>query len=433
MRTPCAFLLALCVGASLLSARPFPSDEGAPGWPQYNGPASDRISRETLDRSRWPEAAKAPVWQKAMRDGFSSFSIGRGRAYTLVERREEGANREACIALDLESGEVVWERLLGGAKYDGGGDAGASENNGGDGPRSTPSHDGERVYVYDSALGLYCLDDETGDVVWSHEVRDAFDGRQIQWQNASSPLVEGDLVLVAGGGPGQSLLAFDKEKGELAWKTGDETMTHATPIVATVHGVRQVIFYMQSGLVSVLPKTGELLWKIEYPFRVSSAASPIVHEDIVYCSAGYGVGAGAFRLVRDGETWSHEFLWRDRKLQNHWSTPVCIDGHLYGMFSFKKYGEGPLACVDLRTGETRWSQEGYGPGNCILVGDTLVALSDAGEVVLVEPTAEAYRELSRADVLDGKCWSTPVFAGGKLLVRSTKEGACFELGSKRTH
>ena len=112
---------------------------------------------------------------------------------------------------------------------------------------------------------------------------------------------------------------------------------------------------------------------------------------------------------------------------NHWSTPVAKDGYLYGMFSFKKYGKGPLCCVDIRTGETKWSVDGFGPGNCILVGGDLVALSDRGEVVLVEPNPERYGEIARADVLQGKCWSSPAFAEGELFVRSTKEAAKLRL------
>ena len=116
---------------------------------------------------------------------------------------------------------------------------------------------------------------------------------------------------------------------------------------------------------------------------------------------------------------------------NHWSTPVVRDGFLYGMFSFKEYGTGPLACVDIRTGEKKWSQPGYGPGNVILTGERILALTDAGELVLVEAQPAAYKELARAKVLAGKCWSTPALSGGKAYVRSTAEGACVDLGAAK--
>ena len=150
----------------------------------------------------------------------------------------------------------------------------------------------------------------------------------------------------------------------------------------------------------------------------------MVYQDIVYCSAGYGVGAGAYRIVHDADGFSVQEIWRKRnKLMNHWSTPVCKDGFLYGMFGFKDYGAGPLKCVDLSTGEVRWSVDGFGAGNCIVVGEHVVALSDQGEVVLIDADPESYNELGRVDVLEGKCWSSPSFSDGDIYVRSTVEGA----------
>jgi outer membrane protein assembly factor BamB len=160
---------------------------------------------------------------------------------------------------------------------------------------------------------------------------------------------------------------------------------------------------------------------------VSTAASPVVWDDIVYCSAGYGVGGGAYRVTKKGSEWSSEELWRTEgnDVANHWSTPVVKDGKLYGMFQFKNYGNGPVKCVDIATGKVLWSQEGFGPGNVILSGDRLLALSDKGELVIMAAKPDGYEELARADVLDGKCWSTPTLAGGRIFARSTKEAACF--------
>lgn len=123
-------------------------------------------------------------------------------------------------------------------------------------------------------------------------------------------------------------------------------------------------------------------------------------------------------------------LWlKPNRLINHWSTPVVHEGHLYGMFSFKKYGTGPLSCVELATGDVKWEQRGFGPGNCIIVGDKVVALSDAGKLVVAEANPDQYIELDRAKVLSGKCWSTPAYSDGRIYIRSTKEAACIDLSN----
>ena len=202
-------------------------------------------------------------------------------------------------------------------------------------------------------------------------------------------------------------------------------MTHATPTLCDINAKRQAIFFMQSGLVSLDPVDGSELWRQPFPYSVSTAASPVVEGNLVYCSAGYGVGAGLFEI---GEDMSVKEIWRKpNRLINHWSTPVVHDGHLYGLFEFKKYGKAPLQCIELATGEIKWEKRGFGPGNCILVGDKLAVLADSGALVIVEAKPDAYHEIVHSKVVEGKCWSTPAFSDGKLYIRSTKEGACVDV------
>ncbi len=294
------------------------------------------------------------------------------------------------------------------AKYDGGGDAGEADNKGGDGPRSTPTIIGNRVYAMSSQLSLRCFDTANGKVVWTRDLLQEHNGRNMKWQNATSPLLEGGLLYVGGGGQGESLLAVDPKDGKVVWKAFDENITHSTPVAATILGQRQVIFFVQSGLLSVEPKTGKELWRYKFDFRVSTAASPVVFEDIVYCSAGYGVGAGAVKIAKQGDNFTATEIYRfrgDKPLANHWSTPVVKDGYLYGMFQFKEYGKGPVKCVDIRTGDVKWEKEGFGPGHVILAGDQVLALSDKGELVLLAADPAGLqrtrpRRCARRQVLD---------------------------------
>lgn len=408
--------------ASLISIGTLAS---ADDWPQYRGPVGDGKSTETLSTQDWPQGA-TEVWKVPAPLGFSSFSISEGRAFTLISVQEGGKKVENCIALNAKTGEEIWRRPFGESEYGhDGGNAGAPNNRGGDGPRSTPSTDGKHVYVYDSHLLLSCLDASNGNIVWQQDVAKDFEGRNIKWLNATSPLLIGNMVVVGGGGAGQSFLAFRKNNGDVIWKSGDDTITHATPHVTTINKSQQIIFFMQSGLVGVNAETGAELWRSEFPFSVSTAASPISEGDHVYCSAGYGVGAGLFKVTDNPE--ASEVWFKPNELMNHWSTPVVHDGHIYGIFEFKKYGRAPLQCVEMATGEIKWTERGFGPGNCILVGDKLIVLSDAGELVVADATPEGYNERLRTQAVKGKCWSTPAYSDGKVYVRSTEEAACFAL------
>lgn len=402
----------------------------ADDWSQYRGSNHDATSTEKI-LAQWPADGLKVVWKTPTPTGFSSFVIGQKKVFTVVQRTIDGENKEVCVALDADSGKELWSAPVGIAKYDGGGDDGAKENRGGDGPRSTPSVDGDRVYVLSAQQELFCFDIASGKTIWSKDIFKEYGGKNIQWQSAASPLIEGDLVFVNSTAPGKCLLAFNKKDGKLAWAAEDDKMTHANPVAATILGTRQVIFFTQSGLVSVEPTTGKVLWRYKFPYNVSTAASPVVGGDIVYCSAGYGVGGGAVKITKSGDTFAATELWRKpNKVISHWSTPVYCDGHLYGLISFKEFGKGSLKCIDIATGNELWSQEGFGPGGLILAGGHLIVLSDQGELVLVKADPAAYKEDARFKAIDGKCWSTPALSNGRIYVRSTVQGGCFEIGAK---
>jgi outer membrane protein assembly factor BamB len=423
----CMLLKSLVAGAALFAGcgAAFAGD-----WPQYRGPGVDGVSPETILNS-WPAAGPKRLWTVKIPAGFSSFVVADGKAFTVVARNLDGALREVCLALDAATGKELWAAPTGLAKYAGGGDSGAEGNKGGDGPRSTPAVRAGRVYVYSAQIVLSCLEAATGKLVWKKDIIKEFGGSNIGWESAMSPVVDGDLVYVAGGGAGQAMLAFNRATGVVAWKTGAESMTHATPVVATIHDVRQVIFLMQSGLVSLEAATGKPLWRFPFPYRTATGCSPVVAGDVVFCTAGYETGGATCQIVRNGAGFEAKELWRvkgDAKLASLWSTPVCKDGYLYGMISFKKFARGPLKCVDLKTGEVKWEQPGFGAGNVLVAGNHLLALADDGQIALVEASPASYKELARAKAISGKCWSSPALSNGRLYVRSTKEGACFQVG-----
>jgi outer membrane protein assembly factor BamB len=308
-----------------------------------------------------------------------------------------------------------------------------------DGPRSTPSVEGDRVYVLTTYLGLFCLSITNGAVIWSKDLMTEYGSDIIEWQSAASPLIEGDLVFVMADAPNQSLLAFHKSDGSEAWKGQSDVMTQASPIAATIAGVRQVIYFTKSGLVSVAPTNGAVLWRYPFRFSTSTAASPVVGNDVVYCSAAYGGGAGTVRISNEGgelkpiEVWRFPFV---TPLMNHWATPVLHNGYLFGFFG-QQGSNLRLRCVEFATGTNQWSRSDFGTGGVLFVAGHVLVLEEDGSLVLVKPDPAAYTEVARYRALDGssnsipglavKCWNVPAISNGRIYARSTTEAICLDV------
>ncbi|MEC7357133.1 MAG: PQQ-binding-like beta-propeller repeat protein [Verrucomicrobiota bacterium] len=413
----------------IISTLMFCSSVLAADWPQYHGANSDRTTQEKINNTDWKLKKPKQLWGVKTPTGFSSMILAEGAAYTTISEEIDGIPSEVCVSFDAETGETRWKANLDLWRVDnGGGNAGAPNNKGGDGPRTTPSYSEGKIYAYTSDMLLICLSAKDGSEIWSVEVAKDHKGRNIRWENASAPLIEKDMVIIQGGGPGESFLAFDKVTGKIKWKSGDYLMTHSTPVAATINDQRQILFFTQKGIVSVNSANGKQLWMHKFPYKVSTAASAVIEKDIVYFAAGYGVGSTAIQVSKNNNTKELWFLEGNKPVTNHWSTPLVKDGYLYGMFGFKEYGNGPLKCVELKTGKVMWEKSGYGPAGVCLANDTLICLGDMGQLTLVKASPKNYEEISRLDkVINGKCWSSPIFSDGKVLIRSTAEAACLDL------
>ncbi len=395
----------------------------AADWPRYRGPNTDGIAETlTLDK-----LVATPVWKVPTGDSFGQIAVVGGKLFLMAERGTD----EYCICLDAATGKEVWSTRIDKSIKDGNGN----------GPRSTPAIDGKFVYALGTYLKLFCMELDTGKVVWKHDLMAEDGGKQLQWGSASSPLIIDDLVLVTGGGPGKGILAFKKDTGDLVWAKTNESYTYATPTLATIKGTLQAICFMRSGLVSVDPKTGTVLWTFAHtPAAMAIAASPVVggkDGDMVYVSSGYNVGAAACQISKDGDKWTAKSLWRTpNQNMSLWSTPVYRDGYIYGLFNHND-ANGPLACLDIATGKVKWSQKGFGSqGGLVLVGDKLLVVTPKGDLVLVAASSDAFKELGRvSNVLPAKEWTAPTLANGMVYVRNssvpggTDQIACLKLGN----
>jgi outer membrane protein assembly factor BamB len=434
----------------------------ATDWPQYRGPATDGSSPDLIATTWATNSAGFVVWTNmSLTNGFSCFAVSQGRAFTLISRRDgTGSLREYCAAVDAATGANLWATPIDDAPWDpsvtyNGGD-GSPPYNTGDGPRPTPSVKDGRVVALSSGLSypvarlhLVCLNATNGSVIWSNDLASAYGASTITWENAASPCLDNDLVFVNlnSSTNSRNLAAFRMADGGLAWSSQAENVTHTTPVVATIQGVRQVIFATQTGLVSLDRSSGAFLWKFSYPFGqvyTSMGASPLVYSNIVYCTASYGKGAVAARVMLTNGTWTATQLWykdgfAGLPYRSIWMSPVCYQGYIYTLAGDNStYLSAPLNCIELSTGTVRWSTNNFGMGGLILVNTNLLVLTERGQLVLVRPTPSAYVELARYQAFQfsanapGKCWNNPSFSDGRIYARSTRGGICLDVSVPTT-
>jgi outer membrane protein assembly factor BamB len=409
LKIPCIFLH---VSAWLASAA---------DWPQYNGPLGDNSSPESI-RTNWTAEPPKVLWRKPIGPGWSSISVSNGRLFTQDRRQTAAGSREFCVALDATSGTELWARDLDIAEYT---DIAQTDPRA-DGPRSTPTVEGDFLYVSTSHLKLYCLKVADGTTVWRRDFQAELGSQNIPWENAASPLLVGDLIYVNSNGGTGYLMALNKTNGTTAWSSRTDGMTHATPLHATIHGVPQIIFLTRSGLVSVQPDTGALLWRLPFsPSTTSTAASPSVAGEFVYASAAYGSGTWIARVAKNGNTFSATQLTRQQgtSYQAHWSTPVAHEGFFYTVPA-PNTGQGRFACLEAATGMNRWAQTvvgsaGISYGSVIKAANTLIVLTEAGELVLVETNPLAYTETAKFKILNLYCWNRPVLSNGRIYARNS--------------
>ena len=398
----------------------------AADWPQYRGPNQDGISTEKLDA--WPPAGPKLVWKVENFSGWGSFAVSGDKVFTLIDRENNGVSSETCIALDAATGKELWTaEIAQGAKFFKNTDH-ASWEKGGYGPGSTPTVNDGKVYVYSIDMNLCCLDAQTGKELWRVDVLKAHAGIPTWFGNTASPVVEGDEVIVAGGGAGQFVLGFNKNTGKMVWKTEDAINLQSTPLVTTIHGERQVIFYLKNDLMGISLKDHKTLWRSAVAqHNGHGSMMPVAFEDKVYAGS-YTEGTGVYQVVKEDGGFHSRRLWLNlSKDSGFFNTPVLKDGYLYG--NYGGYGDG-FQCIEFATGKVVWKQRVTGYGGAIIVGDKLVYLSEKGSLILAEAKPE-YKELARFDkAIEGKCWSTPAFSNGRLYIRSNKEGACFDLSAK---
>ena len=381
-------------------------------WPQWRGPNRDGISKETGLLKQWPAGGPALVWKATgAGGGYSSLSISNGRLYTMGLR----GDRELIIAFDLATGKQVWATPHGGAFH----------NDRGDGPRGTPTLDGDRLYALGGNGDLSCLDAKTGRLVWTMNVLSKFGGSNPQWGISESPLVIGEKILVNAGGPGASIVALKKTDGSLIWKSQSDGAAYSSAIAVNVSGVNQAVFFTSSRALGLDLRDGRLLWEYSRPSNdVANIATPVARGNRVFISSDYGTGGGVVEIKPDGKA---QEIYFTKDMRNHHSSSVLVGDTLYG------FSSSILTAMRFDTGEVAWRDRSVGKGSLVYADGHLYCFSENGVVGLVEANPAAYHEKGRFQIQQGSLptWTHPVVAGGRLYLRDQDTIYAFDVQEKK--
>ena len=399
-------LLPLLVAIATASA-------SAADWPEFHGPKRDNKSTDKGLLKTWPDGGPSRMWEAAgIGQGYSTVAIVGERIYTT------GAIDGDCVitALDL-NGNRVWTRSNGKA-WDGSYP----------GTRSTPTIKEGLLYHLSGIGNLICLRADSGEVVWSVNILQEFNGRNTTWGLAESPLVIGDQVICTPGGEEVSMVALDRKTGDVVWKctgAGDKP-GYASPILVEHDGLKQIVTAMSESIVGVRAADGKLLWR--YPHKVyadENITTPLFHDGFLIVSGCVRKGTTSLRLRVSGNKSSVQKHWHNRKLDVKQGGIVLVSRRLYG-YAETQGRHGPWMCIDFKSGETIFqaapleSTYKYRNG-CLTYADGMLYLySDNGNMALVKPTDTGFELAGRLRIEDPgerPTWAHPVVCGGRLYVR----------------
>ena len=414
----------IVIGTSLLAA----SNVNAGDWPQFRGTDRTGVSQERGLLRAWPPEGPPLIWQaKGAGRGYASVSIAGDRLYTMGDGPSTARDKdEYLLCFALSDGKPLWKTRLGAPWNKGAGNW--------EGSRSTPTVDGTRVYALTAHGELICLETETGRELWRRHLKKDFRGKKADgWGYSESVLVDGERVICTPGGKSNTMVALNKGTGELVWtvsRPGDRGAGHASIVVSEVAGVRVYVQTTGGGALGVRAEDGKLLWSYKIGRTTAVIPTPIVRDDLVFFTAGYGRGGALLRQVADGAggVTVREIYPLNKDLQNKHGGVLLFGDHLYG----DSGSSGKPFCADLMTGKVLWREKGSGRGSAALTcadGHLYIRFSN-GVMALAEATPGRYEE-SGSFRIPGKTkrpsWSHPVVCGGRLYLRENDTILCYDL------
>jgi outer membrane protein assembly factor BamB len=416
-----------CLVACLL-----PLAAGADDWPQWRGPERTGVSKEKGLLKGWPKDGPKLLWEnKDLGGGYSTPAIVGDRIYLMTNTKDE----ESAVALDVKDGKQVWSTPVGKV----------GPNNPMlpyPGTRSTPTLDGDRLYVLGSDGDLACLERDKGKVVWAKNLKKDFGGQPGDWAYSESVLIDGDTLVCTPGGKEATMVALDKKDGSVIWKCEvpkNNKAAYASPIIARVGKVKQYVQFIGGGVIGVDAKTGKLSW--QYDKTTDPAANiptPVFHDGYVFTSTSRN-GSGLNRLKADGDSVTSEEVYYNKTALNSIGGVVLVGDYLYG-----SNARGDLVCMDFKTGKVKWQDRSVGTASLCYADGMLYVRGQGGtgfgretakpKVALVEATPDGYKEKGRfeqPDHADRPAWPHPVVANGRLYLRDQGVLLCYDVKAEK--
>ncbi len=398
--------------AAPVASGEFPSDHS---WPQWRGPNRDGVSNEKGLAKQWPAGGPPLLWKtRGCGGGFSSVAVAGGRVFTMGD----GGQASAVHCFEEATGNKLWSsRSLGrtGGNYEG--------------TKSTPTVDGDRVYALGQFGDLVCLNVSDGGEVWRKNLTRDFAGQFSQWNYSESVLVDEGRLIVSPGGRGGLMLALNKMDASPVWRTREWTdeVQYVSPIISNLGGRKHYVQLTQQTLAGVDAETGRIIWSAQRKGATAVIPTPVIYNNIVFVTSGYGVGCNAFQVGGSGGRMAARQIYANRDLVNHHGGVVLVGQHVYGHSD-----RGDWTCMDVTNGNVAWKNRGVRKGAVVYADGHLYCRSEsgAGTVALVEATPTGYVEKGRFDQPDrsGKqTWAHPVVVNGRLFLRDQDVLLCFDV------
>ncbi len=434
MRSARMTMLLVTVVAAMPGAAKAQLKASVGDWPGWMGPDRTGVSQETGLLKQWPKEGPNLLWKvEDIGEGYSTPSLAGGKIFLMSNR---GMDDEFALALSAKDGSKIWERRIG--------KVGPNRGPQYPGSRSTPTVDGDAVYVLGSDGDLASLDAAKGEVRWQKNLRTDFEGKPGMWAYAESPLIDGDVLVCTPGGDKAALVALNKKDGKVIWKAivpggagsggrmrmSPNMAAYSSPIVATVGGIKQYIQILTGTMVGVAAKDGKLLWHYDKMTGSTLCNTPLFHDGYVFASAlarGGFTGSVLLKLAATGEGVKAEEVFNTKLLAVHHGGVVRVGDAVYGA------NQTGLVCIDFKSGETKWQDRSVGKGSIAAADGCLYVRSEDGPIALVEATPTAYKEIGRFNQPDRskkKSWPHPVIAGGRLYIRDQNVLLCYDVKSK---